>query len=364
MNIVFYVSGHGYGHATRSGEVIRAIGGQSTDVQIHVRCNVSAGIFLPDSDRRIHHTAVNLDVGTVQKDSFQVDKQATLKQVQQLYARRKAVISRELRFINRIRADLLVADVPPLAFDIAEAAGVPSIALANFSWDWIYRAYLDEFPAFQEVIHQVSASYRKADVLLRLPFYGDLSVFKKIVDIPLVGRKAKKSKSLVLQKLGFSDPAGKKLVLVAFRATDLQRVDLQRLESWPEYLFITIGTGGRFRNQLNLEGDVPEFTDILNACDAVVSKPGYGLVSEVIANRTPLLFTERKDFPEYEVLTRGLRTSAVAKFMPLSDFFSGNWGTHLSVLLARPADWPRVACDGAQKAAELILNKLTRRETR
>ena len=35
--------------------------------------------------------------------------------------------------------DLVVGDVPPLAFEAAAEAGVDSVAVANFSWDWIYE---------------------------------------------------------------------------------------------------------------------------------------------------------------------------------------------------------------------------------
>ena len=34
-----------------------------------------------------------------------------------------------------------MGDIPPLAFAAAAAAGVPAIALCNFTWDWIYGAY-------------------------------------------------------------------------------------------------------------------------------------------------------------------------------------------------------------------------------
>jgi hypothetical protein len=36
---------------------------------------------------------------------------------------------------------IVVADIPPLAVAAAERAGIPSVALANFTWDWIYRGF-------------------------------------------------------------------------------------------------------------------------------------------------------------------------------------------------------------------------------
>ena len=355
FTIIYYISGHGYGHATRSGEIIRALLAKQHDIQIHIRSNISPGIFMMIFDARVNISAVNLDVGTVQKDSFHVDKHATLQQVLNHYHRKDDIVKREVAYLKTIGADLVVADIPPLAFDVAEVAGLPAIGVANFSWDWIYRDYLSEIPAFSAAIENVSASYRKASLLLRLPFHGDLSVFRKIKDIPLLARKANKQKNRVLNEIGIPPDFAEKLVLIAFRAADLSSVKLQNLENCSGVTFVTIGVEKRFHNQINLTGDVPEFTNILAACDAVVSKPGYGLVSEVIANKTPLLFTEREDFAEYNVLVEGLSCYAVAEFLSSEDFFSGMWRRALHKLFDKPAVWRNVDMNGAEKAAEQIM---------
>ena len=43
--------------------------------------------------------------------------------------------------LRALDAALVVADIPPLALAAARLAGVPAIALGNFTWDWIYRDY-------------------------------------------------------------------------------------------------------------------------------------------------------------------------------------------------------------------------------
>jgi L-arabinokinase len=46
------------------------------------------------------------------------------------------------------------------------------------------------------------------------------------------------------------------------------------------------------------------YADLVAAADVVISKPGYGIVSECIANGTALLFTRRGHFIEQEVFVR------------------------------------------------------------
>ncbi len=44
------------------------------------------------------------------------------------------------------------------------------------------------------------------------------------------------------------------------------------------------------------------YEDLVGASEAVVTKPGYGIISEAIANDAALLYTSRGHFPEYDVL--------------------------------------------------------------
>ena len=43
-------------------------------------------------------------------------------------------------FVNTTPS-MTVSDLPPLGIAAAKAAGLPAIALGNFTWDWIYEHY-------------------------------------------------------------------------------------------------------------------------------------------------------------------------------------------------------------------------------
>ena len=101
--------------------------------------------------------------------------------------------------------------------------------------------------------------------------------------------------------------------------------------------------------------DFMPFPDLVNACDVAVSKPGYGIVSEIIANRTPLLYIARDDFIEYDVLVDGLQRFSVSELLPRERFLAGNWLAYLEQLLGRDNEWPEVPVDGAGVAASEIL---------
>ena len=353
--IIYYITGHGYGHSTRSIELIKTLLKKHFDLFFHIRTDAPKWIFELNLDSNYQLHNVKLDVGAVQETSFHIDKKKTFDEVAKLYQQKDEIVKRESAFAAQAGANLIIADIPPLAFDIAKAAGIPGVGLANFSWDWIYQDYLDEIPEFNSLIQQIRSSYNQADLLLRLPFYGDLSAFSKITDIPLIARKAELPKERVLQLLEIEPRKRDKLILLAFRANDLKEVDFEKIESMQGFKFVTLGLSKTYKNCMNIPANFIRFPNLLNACDAAISKPGYGLVAEIIANQTRLLYTSRTDFVEYEFLVQGLKEYAVAQELPRKDFFAGNWQQPLEALLQQTSDCQRIELNGAEKAADEVL---------
>ncbi|MFQ5604203.1 MAG: glycosyltransferase family protein [bacterium] len=358
-NILYYISGHGYGHATRSIELIHALLAKNSELFFHIRTDAPEWIFKLNLRTNYQLYPVKLDIGAVQNTSFEINKMESFRQVAGLYARKEQLVKQEAELAKRVQTKLIVADIPSLAFDIAEAVQVPGIALTNFTWDWIYQDYVQEIPEFAALIAQIKSSYQKARLLLRLPFYGDLTIFPQIKDIPLIARKATKSREEVWRRLNMDPHCKSKLILVALRAADIQQVDFNKLAAEREFKFITLGLKKSPENCLNLPPDFMRFPELVQACDAVISKPGYGVVSEIIANQTPLLYTSRSDFVEYKVLVQGLTEYAVAEFLPRADFYAGNWVASLRALFNRPQNWKKIAAGGADCAAQEILSLLS-----
>ena len=70
--VLCYVSGHGFGHAARVCEVLRALRARRPDVVIEMRSPL-ARWFFEFSLGGIEHATCALDVGVVQADSLSVD---------------------------------------------------------------------------------------------------------------------------------------------------------------------------------------------------------------------------------------------------------------------------------------------------
>lgn len=361
--VTFYISGHGYGHATRSLELIKELSRRNAELFFHIKTDAPRWMFELNlqSNYRLH--PLSWEVGTMQKDSFRVDISETYRQCQALLERLPGLIDQEVAFARELKPRMILSDIPSWAFEVARAVETFGVGLANFSWDWIYEPYLDSLPQFASIIERIRAAYGHADLLMRLPFSGDLSAFPTVVSIPLIARRAKTPPEQVRERIGFTRGDGKRLVLVALRASDLHTVNLDALASLPGLTFVTFGLGRTLHNSIDLPPNFMPFPELVNASDLVISKPGYGIVSEIIAHRKPLLYISRDDFREYPLLVDGLQRFAVVCELPRGDFFAGRWGPHVEALMARPGRWPSIPVDGAAKAADLLMTRLVGEKT-
>lgn len=357
QNITFYITGHGYGHATRSLEIIKNLMQADASLFFHIRTNVPEWQFKINLTNNYKLYSSPIDMGATQKNIYSVNKLATLEHAQKVYSKKDELIEQEVEFIRETDSKIILSDIPPIAFDVARAMNIPGIGITNFSWDWIYESYLGVYPEYENVVAEISASYGKADLLLRLPFNDGLTAFPTIQDIPLVARKPKQPKEVVWGKLGLKADTQDKLVLIALRPEDVSDIDFDKLSEIQNVKFIGSGLTNK-DNCLNVPLDFTYFPDLVNASDIVASKPGYGVVSEIIALQKPLIYTSRADFPEYEILVAGLKEKAISYFLSSQDFFAGNWEDAILNLLNHNENWPPITLNGAETAAEIILDKI------
>jgi L-arabinokinase len=252
---------------------------------------------------------------------------------------------------------LLVGDIPPLAFEVAAALEVPGIALGNFSWDWIYEPYVADLPEHAPLVEAMRKSYGRADLLLRLPLHAGMDVFPRIEDIPLVVRHASRDRGATRQALGLARET-RPVVLVSFGGFAAVRFGSGATPDPGDFRFITFGESvpGLPADTVRLPIDHPHrHEDLVAAADAVITKPGYGTVAECLASRTPFLYTSRDDFREYELLVREIARHAHAGFLGREDLLQIRWRVALEALLSSRQRWADLRVDGADVAAERLL---------
>jgi len=350
--VVFYVSSHGFGHAVREAVVLEAFRRLAPDVEIEVRTEAADWIF-PSGVRVVRR---GLDIGVVQPESFRLEPRETLVRYAALAAREGELIEREATELHRAGVGLVVADIPSAAFAVARRAGVPSVGIGNFCWDWIYEPWVDDAPEYRPLLDHLRAQHAQADLLLRLPLHADMSCFPCIVDIPLIARRGSADRAATRRRLGL--PLETPLVLLSFGGFPFGGLDDAGLGRIGDYAFVltdpdAVVDGARNVFQLPRHGYA--YVDLLAACDAVVTKPGYGIVADCLANQTPMLYASRGPFREEAVLIDSLERLGRAVRLPSDALRDWDLRPYLDRLLALDQPWADLPLDGGVVAAERLL---------
>lgn len=332
----FALTSHGLGHLTRTLPVLEELQRLRPDLRLLASTSAEAPWLLANT-ADVSWRRQSYEPGAIQKNCFEVDVDATLLAYEDFRAGYDQRFAAEVDFLRQQRVDCVVSDIPALPVRAAHVLGLPAIGVSNFTWDWILEPWCTHRPRLVEAL---AADYRCGNLHIRLPFGPARSAFPKVVDGPLLARRASLQPELVKRRLGIGDaPMG--LVCPGGWAA----------EGWPE-IHAEVG-----RLQLVTVGNLPisstgpvlalphalpsgmGFPDLVNAADVLIGKPGYGLASECLAHRVPFVMIERPNFRETEYLVPQFSAMGKCANLSLSDFFAGDWMASITMALNDDTEW-------------------------
>ncbi|MBC8206934.1 MAG: hypothetical protein ISR85_07090 [Kiritimatiellales bacterium] len=361
--IAYYITAHGYGHGTRSCDVLRALERLAPQQPVIVTTDLPRDFL--DSRlkgcKNITFRTGAFDVGLVQKDSIHADLFQTLEKLEELYAREEQLIAQERLFIQHEDIGLVVADIPAIPLAAAQRSGIPNVAIGNFSWDWIYAAYAKTDLHWEYFVEKFRAVYEQTDLLLRLPFAPPMEQFPKRKDVPLLASPGTPCREKI-RDLGFeirdSAPASNKpWVLLSFTSLGLNYKALENIRKLSDdYEFFCVDPLEFPMSCIHsISRDNVSFADVIASCDIVISKPGFGLVSECIVNNKPLIYSDRSDFAEYPFLVDGIKNYLKNVHLPSEQLYAGDLSQALEKIKTAPQPDGFIRRSGAEMIAEELL---------
>jgi L-arabinokinase len=362
LTVVFFISGHGFGHASRQVEIINAFGARVPEARILIRSAVSPALLARTLQVDYELCAGTCDTGIVQKTSVEHDDEGTIREAIDFYSTFDARAGADAERLAAMDVALVVGDIPPLAFDVAQRLAVPSVAIGNFTWDWIYETHPGMANAAPSLVPLIRRAYRAATHALELPFGGGFDVFASSRRIPLVARRPTRDRSVT--RTHFAIPLDRPAVLLSFGGYGMPQLDLANVDAREWTLVLTdrilsmdaahLPKNVAYLSEQRFDRTGFRYEDLVAAVDVVMSKPGYGIVSECIAGGTPLLYTSRGIFREYDVFVHEMPQFLRCQFISHSDLFAGRWQAPLETVLNRPAPSNELATNGADVAAAAL----------
>ncbi|KAJ7036295.1 hypothetical protein C8F04DRAFT_483711 [Mycena alexandri] len=206
ITFAYYCSGHGYGHATR----VSALASHLLRVPepdrpaVYIVSSAPKHVFADSILLGAHYRNANIDPVIVQPLAYRVDRQRSVAVLRSFLEKKDAILQAEVEWLREIiHADCVLSDAAFLGCWAANAAGIPSILVTNFTFDSVYsylsttlidtpaslketthshfEALLPDIPVplaeLAPLVQHIHAGYRCADLLLRLPGYIPIPSF-------------------------------------------------------------------------------------------------------------------------------------------------------------------------------------------
>ncbi len=357
LHLVVALSSHGFGHIGQTAPIVVALQKQLPDLRVTIRSNAPKDKLLERFGPDINIQQINTDVGMIQASALQVSESESADAYRDFHTHWEDKVAEEAAQLSALDADLVLANVPYLALAGAKRANIPSIAMCSLNWADIYQHYfLGVRPEAEEIFQQILAAYQSAQLFLRLTpamSMPDLHNTKRIGPVAQLG---KNRKTEIASQAGLC--SDQRLVMLSLGGMDLHLP----VNSWPRQSGVCFIVPASWHSQhpdtIDLESLSMPFADVLASCDALIAKPGYGSFVEAACLGIPVLYLQRKNWPEIDCLIEWLRQHGRCAEIHADDFATGNVVNTLETLCMSKAPTPPHP-NGIEQAAEIIAHQLS-----
>ena len=265
LKILYYITDHGLGHATRSVALIREL--EKHDIKLVIRNN-DAYNFLKKSLPKIKIIPGQTDLIPImdKENSTMINYSKTKQNIRNWIKTLPSIIERESQVIKKEKPNLIMSDISISPILAARKNNIKSIAISNFIWNETLDMPLKD----QNILKD---GYSQADLIMKLPFGSPIDLQNK-KNFGLLVRKLTEKKSVIRKNMGIKK--NEKLVTISlgglsnYSFTPANNVKILDISNYKN--------SNKLKKINFIEGQ-----NIINASDLVITKCGYGFISECLA---------------------------------------------------------------------------------
>ena len=352
--IAYFISPHGYGHAARSAAIMEALAALEPGMGFELFTQVPRWFFEESLSGPFGYHDLLTDIGLAQQDSLTADLPETGRRLAALLPFDAARLTALADEVLQAGCRMIVCDIAPLGIAVAQAAGLPSVLIENFTWDWIYADYLATAPELGPYAEALGAWFALADYHIQTapicqPGIADLTTAP-------VSRESRVAAAETRQRLGIPEQAP--LVLLTMGGIPWDYAFLDQLADQRDIHFVIPGGAEQLERRGNLlllpQHAAFYHPDLMQAATAVIGKLGYSTLAECYRAGIPYGYVPRPGFRESPPLAAFVEEHMRGLAIQAEEFASGAWLTHLPPLLEQPRLERREA-NGAEAVARFLL---------
>ncbi len=352
--IAYFVSAHGLGHAARAAAVMAAIHREAPAVRFEIFTTVPGWFFEDCLAGPFACHVLETDVGLIQKSPLEENLPATIEALDAFYPLDEQRVGAAADKVKERGCRAVICDIAPLGIAVARHAGLPSVLVENFTWDWIYEGYTEVVHRFKPHIDYLRELFNAADYHVQaVPVCtsGDADLI-----VAPIGRTPRLSADRTRRQLKM--PVDKQLVVLTLGGTATSPGRLN-LDSLPEDVFLVVpGSSDSIKRtcstlRLPTRSGIYH-PDLVRAADAVIGKAGYSTLAEIYQADVPFGYVSRAEFREAPVLEAFTREELRSVKVPEAALEDGSWAGLIPALTAlSPAEVDRG--NGAAGVAAFIV---------
>lgn len=277
MRIVFYITNHGYGHASRNVPIIIRLMELYKNANIIIKSDQERCEFLQRNlkdQRDIIYCPECGEVGLILKaGTLEPDLDELKKEIYKDVCRWSEYIFREKRFLELFCPDLIIADIIGWPLICAKELGIKSVLIGNFTWASMYKSFFE-----QSIYKPYLECYEKADVAIWYELHTkELDDYRTTVrQVSLLSRKIHAEEIVSIRSKHL-----RPIVFVSLGASAEVNawIDVSML---PYDFIITRGLNFKGDNVYHLPDDTINTQDYIAASEFVIAKGGWSTVSEIL----------------------------------------------------------------------------------
>lgn len=355
--IAYFISPHGFGHAARASGVMAALHEIDPSINFEIFTTIPKWFFQDSLSGPFTYHSLLTDLGVVQKTPLHEDFPKTLQCLNEFLPFDPLKIKSLAKLVIDVESQLIICDIAPMGIVIAREAGIPSILIENFTWDWIYQGYSSYDGGISKHITYLKKLFETADYHIQTEPVCCHGTFD-LTTLP-VSRKIRTPRGQIREKLKI--PAEGKAVMITMGGTSQHYSFSGQLTNQRDVYFIIPGGSASMHIHNNLlllphHSDLFH-PDLVNACDAVIGKVGYSTLAEVYYAGVPFGYISRPSFVESEVLEAYIKKEMIGFAISEKQLEEGSWVSQLRKLLASPRIL-RNGSNGASQVAQFVCELL------
>ncbi len=355
--VAYFITSHGFGHAARSAAIMQALSRLDISIHFDIYSRVPEWFIIDSFSGNYTYHDCLADIGLIQKNPLHADLELSLYALDNYLPYDELLLDNYAEELVEANCNLIISDISPLGIEISTRTNIPSILVENFTWDWIYEKYVDNYHQFGFYVNYFREIFEKVNYRIQANPVCNLLNSQLLVNP--VSRDYRVSPETIRQQLKI--PENKNVMLITMGGIQDRHSFIDQLPENSNVFFIIPGGSEMiFRGKsfvLLPHNSVYYHPDLINTAEIVIGKIGYSTLAETFYAGSTLGYIPRPGFRESDQLIPYIRENFNGYSIAESEFYSGLWTTQISQLMTFPRINRNVS-NGADQAAVFIHNIL------